>query len=129
MKHITSYKIQQVPFSAWLYKIAYTETMYYFRKTKRCRTVVLDDKLIEGLEEDLVEFSKEKVLRKIEFMLTNLKPDDFELIELRFYQGKSFNEIGFILGCTENSAKVKAHRLIKKMRIEMGTSMNSNQNG
>lgn len=119
MTNLNSYKIQEVPFSAWLYKIAYNETMYFFRKTKKVRTVVLDNALIDGIYDELDEFPKEQILHTIESMIADLKPDDFELIELRYYQSKSFREIGFVLGCSENNAKVKLHRLIRKLRHKL----------
>lgn len=116
MTHLVNYKVQAAPFDAWLYKIAYNETMYYFRKTKATRIVVLDESLVNGLKNELEEFPRETILKLIEGMINDLSPDDFELIELRFYQNRSFHEIGFILGCSENTAKVRTHRLIKRMR-------------
>ena len=119
MMNLKRYKIQSVPFSAWLYKIAYNETMLFFRKSKSMRLVVLDDALLNGIEAELKDFSKEEVLNSLETVLSNLKPAQFELIELRFYQGKSFQEIGYILGCSENTAKVRSHRLLKRMKVEL----------
>lgn len=116
MTNLNKYKIQSVPFSAWLYKIAFNETMLYFRKSKKMRTISLDDQLIEGMQEEMETFSKESILTSIEEEIGNLNPTEFEIIELRFYQHKSFHEIGYILGCTENSAKVKSHRLMKKLK-------------
>lgn len=124
MSHIKGYKIKDVPFSAWLYKIAYNETMLFFRKSKNMRSVVLDEELVEGIKEELEEFPKENILKAIEGLLNQLKQDEFELIELRFYGGKSFREIGYILGCTENAAKVRSHRLIQKLKREL---LNGNQ--
>jgi RNA polymerase sigma-70 factor (ECF subfamily) len=124
MSQIKGYKIQDVPFSAWLYKIAYNETMLFFRKSKKMRSVVLDEELVEGIKEELEEFPKENIIRAIEGLLSQLKQNEFELIELRFYGNKSFREIGYILGCTENTAKVRSHRLIQKLKREI---LNGNQ--
>lgn len=119
MTNLNSYKIQSVPFSAWLYKIAFNETMLYFRKSKKMRTISLDDQLIEGMQQEMDAFSMESILKMIEEELGNLSSIEIEIIELRFYQNKSFREIGYILGCTENTAKVKSHRLIKKLKTEL----------
>jgi RNA polymerase sigma-70 factor (ECF subfamily) len=116
MKGIKRYRIQETPFNAWLFRIAYNETMAFFRKSKKMRTVVLDDQLLGNLGDELDEFPKEELLRSIEVTLEKLKPVDFELIELRYYQGSSFRDIGFILSATENSVKVRCHRVIKKLR-------------
>jgi RNA polymerase sigma-70 factor (ECF subfamily) len=119
MLHLRTYRVQAAPFSAWLYKIAYNETMLYFRKSKGERTIVLDEALVDGLKEELDEFPREMILKLIEGMISKLDHDDFELIELRFYQNRSFREIGFILGCSENTVKVRAHRLIRRMTQEL----------
>ncbi len=124
MAQLKGYKISEVPFGAWLFKIAYNETMLFFRKTKKMRSVVLDDDLIESIREELEEFPKEKILQLIEGMMGKLRQDEFELIELRFYGEKSFREIGYILGCSENTAKVRSHRLIQKLRQDL---LNENQ--
>ncbi len=119
MTNLSKYKIQSVPFSAWLYKIAFNETMLYFRKSKKARIVLLDEPLIDGLHEEIQDFTTESILQLIEQMVGRLNAVDFELITLRFYQNKSFRDIGFILGCTENSARIKSHRIIKKMKKEL----------
>ncbi len=119
MTNLNRYKIQSVPFSAWLYKIAFNETMLYFRRSKKMRTISLDNQLIEGMQQEIDAFSMESILKMIEEELGNLSSVEFEIIELRFYQNKSFREIGYILGCTENTAKVKSHRLIKKLKAEL----------
>jgi RNA polymerase sigma-70 factor, ECF subfamily len=124
MSQLKGYKISEVPFSAWLFKIAYNETMLHFRKSKKMCSVVLDDDLIEGIGEELEEFPKEKILRSIEGMIGKLTQDEFELIEMRFYRAKSFRDIAYILGCSENTAKVRSHRLIQKLRQDL---LNENQ--
>ena len=39
-----------------------------------------------------------------------------QLIELRFFEKRSFKEIGEILELTENNAKVKTFRAIEKLK-------------
>ena len=81
--------------------------------------VILDEELVEGLRAELNVFSKEEILLSVEDALKKMKASDFELIELKFYGGKSYKEIGYILGCSENSAKVRAHRVIKRLRAAL----------
>lgn len=119
MTNLKKYKIQAAPFSAWLYRIAFNDTMLYFRKSKKTRTVVLDEALLEGIRDELEDFPKEQILTAIEGILDYLKPHEFELIELRYYKGKSFKEIGCILNCSENTAKVRSHRVVKKLKNEL----------
>ena len=48
--------------------------------------------------------------------LENLKGDDMQLIEMRFFEQRSFKEIAEILGMTENNAKVKVHRILERLK-------------
>ena len=45
-----------------------------------------------------------------------LKENQLQLIEMRFFEKRSFKEIGEIIGLTENNAKVKTFRAIVKLK-------------
>ena len=45
-----------------------------------------------------------------------LKKDEIELLELRYFEKRPFREVGQILSITEENAKVKTHRVVKKLR-------------
>lgn len=119
MTGIKKYKIQETPFSAWLYKIAFNEIMMLFRRSKRLHPIILDETIINGLHEELNEFDKEALLTALENLVSKLTKNDLELIELRYYENKSFKDIGVILGCSENTAKVRSHRLMMKLKKEL----------
>jgi RNA polymerase sigma-70 factor (ECF subfamily) len=68
--------------------------------------------LIEDLEEDKTNENRKMLLD----IISHLDTDEVEMVELRFFEKRSFKEIGEILDLTENNAKVKAHRLVKKMK-------------
>jgi RNA polymerase sigma-70 factor (ECF subfamily) len=42
-----------------------------------------------------------------------------QLIELRFFENKSFKEIAAILEVTENNAKVRTYRVLDQLKKEM----------
>jgi len=119
MTGIKKYKIQETPFSAWLYKIAFNEIMMLFRRSKRLQPVILDETIIDGLHEELTEFDKEPLLASIENLVSRLGKNDLELIELRYYENMSFREIAEILNCSESAAKVRSHRLMMKLKKEL----------
>ena len=48
--------------------------------------------------------------------LSQLKENDMQLIELRFFEKRSFREMGEILDLTENNAKVKTFRALEKLK-------------
>ena len=45
-----------------------------------------------------------------------MKDHQLQLIEMRFFEKRSFKEIGEIVGLTENNAKVKTFRALVKLK-------------
>lgn len=116
LTHLNSFKFKGFPFSAWLFRIASNEVNMYYRKTKRKRHVALETSGAIRLCEEVEELSDEEPLQHLAAILNQLKPKEVTLLELRFFEERSFREISCILGVTENNAKVKMHRLLSKLR-------------
>ncbi len=55
MLNIRNYEMRGVPFSSWLYRIALNQCNEHFRKTKRERSIVLEEKHMEDLVEELID--------------------------------------------------------------------------
>ncbi len=49
-------------------------------------------------------------------MLESLSVKEIELIEMRYFEKISFKEISVIADISEENAKVKVHRILKKLR-------------
>ena len=58
--------------------------------------------------------------------LHEMSPDEVEIIELRFFEDRPFSEVGFILGITENNAKVKVYRIVERLRKRLKTKLGGN---
>jgi RNA polymerase sigma-70 factor (ECF subfamily) len=116
LNNLHKYEYRGVPFSSWLYRIAKSELYQSFRDRKAERTVNIESfqlfEMIDEFEEDHSEENK----RKLFHSLSKLKEKDLQLIELRFFEKRSFKEIGEMLDVTENNAKVKAFRAIEKLK-------------
>ncbi len=116
LNNIHRYEYRGVPFASWLYRIAKSELYQSFRDKKARRTVNVESmhifEMIEDWEEDKTEENRKILLDAIK----TLKEDEVQMVEMRFFEKRSFREIGEILEITENNAKVKAHRVIKKLR-------------
>ena len=124
LEKINSYRFQGLPFSAWLYRIASNEVAQYYRKTQRKRVVVMEDQdlleLVQALKEQQ-DTQQEKQLWEanwdlVEKLLQSLKLEEIQLIEMRFFEKRSFKEIAAIFDWTESNAKVKLYRLLDKLR-------------
>lgn len=115
--NLKKYKFKGMPFSAWLYRVAYNEIASKFRKNKKNRTVNIPDEkwgLFESEEDDIEDNSLN--LKKLKSCLQQLKPHEIELIEMRFFEDRPFKEMGEILELTTENARVKTHRALKKLQ-------------
>jgi RNA polymerase sigma-70 factor (ECF subfamily) len=116
LNNIQKYEYRGVPFASWLYRIAKSELYQSFRDEKATRTVNVDTvslhDMIDDMEEDMSEEKRSILLKAI----GELSEDEVQMIEMRFFEKRSFKEIGDVLEITENNAKVKAHRIIQKMK-------------
>ncbi len=117
--NLQRYTFKGVPFSSWLFSIAVNEVNMYFRKTKRERAVSLQHEDLGRIIEEMDDGDsqeKEKLLLKA---MEKLKEDEVEIIQLRFFEKRSFAEVGEILGITENNAKVRTYRVLDKLKVFM----------
>jgi RNA polymerase sigma-70 factor (ECF subfamily) len=113
---LPKYEFRGVPFSSWLFRIAKSELYQSFRDKKAQRTVSLDSvtivQFIDELNEDFSEEQRITLLNSLKL----LKDHQLQLIEMRFFEKRSFKEIGEIVGLTENNAKVKTFRALVKLK-------------
>jgi RNA polymerase sigma-70 factor (ECF subfamily) len=122
MQSLPKYQFKGLPFGAWLYRVAYNELTDVFRKRKSDRIVNVP---VEDFHHIVMEESDESIdleiwETKLKQILPQLKKDQIELIEMRFFESRSFKEIAYILGVTEANAKVKTHRVLAKIRLLLG---------
>ncbi|MCG8576437.1 MAG: sigma-70 family RNA polymerase sigma factor [Flavobacteriales bacterium] len=116
LNNIHKYEYRGVPFASWLYRIAKSELYQSFRDKKARRTVNVESmnlfEMIDEMEEDRSDENRQVLLS----VIRDLSEEDVQMVELRFFEKRSFREIGEILDITENNAKVKSHRVVKKMK-------------
>jgi RNA polymerase sigma-70 factor, ECF subfamily len=116
LNNIHKYEFRGVPFASWLYRIAKSELYQSFRDKKARRTVNVESmnlfEMIDDMSEDRTDESRTALLQ----VIGELSEEDIQMVELRFFEKRSFREIGEMLDITENNAKVKSHRVIKKMK-------------
>ena len=120
LMNIQKYQYKGVPFSAWLFRIAFNEINMYFRKNNAERLVSLDQGGIQNMVSEAAGEDNTEVHKKMMAAVQQLEETDIHLIELRFFEKRSFAEVAAIIGITENSAKVKVYRILDKLKKIMG---------
>ena len=128
LNNLHKFHWRDIPFSAWLYRIANNEIANHFRKNGQRQ---LD---LEKISNSMAyaELSPESELLAAEAELK--KHEDFlilhrniaklsnryqEVISLRYFENKRINEIAEILGKQEGTIKSLLHRGLEKLRKAM----------
>lgn len=121
LKALVNLKLYQhkgLPFSAWLYRIAINELNLLFRTEKAERALNVTMSSIKEMMHEMHNDTEEKYEQLMK-ALTQLDEDDLQLIEMRFFEKRTFKEIAEILNITEINAKTKTYRILEKMKQKL----------
>jgi RNA polymerase sigma factor (sigma-70 family) len=118
-EHLSSFKAES-SFSTWIYRIAYNTAISATRKRKQ-ELIVMDSAMLmnisdQQIDDALNDESGERV-GKLNKAIKKLDAEERALISLFYNEEKTIGEIALILGLTESNAKVKLHRIRKKLYI------------
>ncbi len=117
MQNLQKYEFRGLPFSAWLYRIASNEVNKYYQKRKKKMVFSLEeDRFKEILDETDTENNEEQIEQLIA-SLRDLPTDMLMALELRFFEGKGFKEIAYILDVSESGAKMRTYRALERLRV------------
>jgi RNA polymerase sigma-70 factor (ECF subfamily) len=111
------YRLQGVPFRAWLYRIAHNLLVDYVRKMNHQTTVPIDVVEEQGAADDLDQTVDLRQLNeRLQVALMSLEPTQCEVVTLRFLAGLSLHETALTLGKTEAAIKALQHRGLTSLR-------------
>ena len=116
MLSLNKYELRGFPFSSWLYRIAINELNQAFRKNEKQRGVNLEEKHLKDIVEEMSGTGideKEQILLEA---LTTLDEEDYQLVEMRFFEKRAFKEIAEILEINEANAKMRLYRVLDKLK-------------
>lgn len=114
MNSIKKYEDRGLAFSSWLYRIAINEVNTHYRKNSR--VINITDGILGTLFYEIKEEEDKTRHNKLLHAMKQLKPDQYQMIEMRFFENRPFQEIAEILEITESNAKVKTYRVIEKLK-------------
>lgn len=109
--NLKKYRWTGRPFVAWLYRIAANEINKYFRD-QRPVFLIEEDKVVESFKEQELTPQSEDLVR----IFKVLSDEEVRLLELKYFEGKTFKEIAAIQDISESSCKMRVYRLLERMK-------------
>lgn len=113
---LSKYEFRGVPFSAWLFRVAQNELNQLFRKNKVQKVVNISTENLPQIAEDAGEEGLEDRIDDLKKAMKDLSEDELELVQQRYFENRSYKEMGEILSMEENNARVKTFRVIQKLK-------------
>jgi len=116
LQSISSYKWRDIPFSAWLFRIAHNQVVDYLRKKTRQPTASLDDTPVvadsnpQQITEDRLDTERLMLATK------KLTKSQQEVISLRFTSELPIAEVAEVMGKSPGAIKALQHSAIVTLR-------------
>ncbi len=121
LSNLQRYRVQGVPFSAWLFRIAHNLVANWHRDSGRHRALPLDGlSELPDLNDDppqRAEYSEER--RELRQVIARLPADRQQLLILKFVEQMSNAEIAAVMGRTEGAVKALLHRTIESLKSQL----------
>jgi len=116
------------PFQGWVFGIAKFEVLGYFRNKGRNPEVIdseISERLADNMEDqsEIISREDEERRERLEKLLTQLPPKARELIRLRFFENREYDDIARCLDTNEGAVRTAISRIIVKLRSMAKTSM------
>ena len=118
-KAIKSCRGKERTFSSWLYRIAHNNVIDIFRSQRKKWTV--DMETVAELNQPSVEIEKELDHQEILNSLTDLPPNQRQVIILKFIEGLDNLEIERIIGKSQGAIRVLQTRALAKLREKLSS--------
>jgi RNA polymerase sigma-70 factor, ECF subfamily len=126
LKSLPEYKWRDVPFSAWLYRIAHNQTVDHFRKSSRQLSCELTEEITP---DDPAENPQQQTETKADIdnlvsATRKLTRAQQEVIALRFSSDLPVAEVARIMGKSEGAIKALQHSAVVALRKIMVVAEN-----
>lgn len=115
-KHFGSFKSSKGTIQAFIYAIARNLVIDWQRKKKPVSLTLLYDDEIKSNEDIEENFLRKQNQEMVWSVLSKLDQLDRHIVILRYFEELSFSQIAQITGEKEGSARVRLHRILKKLK-------------
>lgn len=102
---------------SWIYRIASNEVLLHYRRKKVEQKFYIEKKFLQSISEELKD--KNQNIDLLIMGLENLNQDEYELVQMKYFDSLPFKEIALILGKTEESLRISLFRIRKKLATEL----------
>ena len=121
-KKLSTFK-RKSRFSTWIFRIAYNTAISSTRKKKR-EFPVIDDFVLNNITDDevneLLEKEHEEIeLSKMENAIDSLNDEEKSMLTLFYNENKSISDLSDIFEISGSNAKIKLHRIRKKLYVAL----------
>ena len=121
---------QDMKFSSWIYRIAHNQAVnkFLYEKRRRTESMVYDEKgelrtIVRDKHDIWRKLQQDDINEKLSSALTNISPKYKDVIELNYFDEKSYQEIASQLNKPVNTIGTMLNRgrkMLKKELIKMG---------
>ncbi len=109
-----------MPLKPWLFTVAARVRLDEWRR--RMRKDVKEDDLDEEIAAPAKEGIDKQAQETVRAAVTALPEAQRTVVQLHYFEGLSFKEIGDILACSEGAVKLRAHRAYERLRSVLDAS-------
>jgi RNA polymerase sigma-70 factor, ECF subfamily len=117
LTYIRRYEWQGNSFAPWLYRIARNEAMSKLRRQKWLSPKSWFGSTELRVTETAVQSRQTR--QTIHYALARLRPQDRDIIVLRYLEELSSEEVADILACSPDNVYVRLHRALARLRAEL----------
>ena len=101
----------------WLYRVARNLAVDWFRKQAKGVPLSLNEELTpDGDGSPITRLEQLQLRQDLREAISELTPDQQQVIVLRFGEGRKIREVGRLMGKSEGSIKVLQYRAMKRLR-------------
>jgi len=105
LQAIGSYKWRDLPFAAWLFRIAHNQVIDHLRKRSKQKKAPLEEAAAVSMEDPVAMTEHKSEIEELTSAVKELPSAQQEVISLRFISGLPIAEVAKTLGKSEGTVK------------------------